>query len=179
MNLNYFQFLARLSRFLLRVKKKLLITLISRYDSNCTYVIFRLKGVIEPNRVLKPEDLNFAQNRNWRPQIGMAPSTEKASLSNAGQCIFFFKLFPFSFLSFINYSATLILGHRMLDHYNRNYSHNSDYHSSSGRGRGAYAKVPPPMSVPPFSQFNQTENNFRHTYGYSTVRYNSQQASYR
>lgn len=48
-----------------------------------TYSFFRCV-CREPPRVLKPQDLSPAQNREWRPQIGMAPATQRASLGTAG-----------------------------------------------------------------------------------------------
>ncbi|KAJ9576834.1 hypothetical protein L9F63_006608, partial [Diploptera punctata] len=55
-----------------------------KYDDNFIFPAKRLKGAREPPRVLKPQDLTPNQNRSWRPQIGMAPATQRASLSDAG-----------------------------------------------------------------------------------------------
>ncbi|XP_047536789.1 5'-3' exoribonuclease 2 homolog isoform X2 [Vanessa atalanta] len=44
----------------------------------------RLRGAVEPVRVLKPGNLSHEQNRNWRPQIGMVRSSSQASLEAAG-----------------------------------------------------------------------------------------------
>ena len=55
------------------------------FSSNYYSLNLRLKGVVEPQRVLKPGDLSFEQNRQWRPQIGMVPSTKKAFVTDAGK----------------------------------------------------------------------------------------------
>lgn len=44
----------------------------------------RLSGAKEPQRVLKPGDLSPESNRNWKPQIGMAPATQRANITTAG-----------------------------------------------------------------------------------------------
>ncbi|XP_049959771.1 5'-3' exoribonuclease 2 homolog [Schistocerca serialis cubense] len=65
-----------------------------KYADTFIFPAKRLKGAREPPRVLKPQDLNAHDSRNWRPQIGMSPATQRASLGAAG--------------------------HRMLGHYNQN-----------------------------------------------------------
>ncbi|PNF18929.1 hypothetical protein B7P43_G15788, partial [Cryptotermes secundus] len=55
-----------------------------KYDDTFIFPAVRLKGAREPPRVLKPQDLSPSQNRRWRPQIGMAPATQRASLGDAG-----------------------------------------------------------------------------------------------
>ena len=49
-----------------------------------------MKGAREPPRVLKPQDFD-QMNRNtgntWKPQIGFTPSTQVATLSEAGRRI--------------------------------------------------------------------------------------------
>ncbi|XP_061384389.1 5'-3' exoribonuclease 2 homolog isoform X2 [Danaus plexippus] len=44
----------------------------------------RLRGAVDPPRVLKPGNLSHQENRNWRPQIGMVRSHTVASLEVAG-----------------------------------------------------------------------------------------------
>ncbi|CAB3249524.1 unnamed protein product [Arctia plantaginis] len=45
----------------------------------------RLFGAVEPPRVLKPGNLSHEENRNWRPQIGMARSNTIATMEAAGR----------------------------------------------------------------------------------------------
>ncbi|KAG8232557.1 hypothetical protein J437_LFUL013043 [Ladona fulva] len=54
------------------------------YPESFQFPAVRLKGAVDPPRVLKPGDLNPAENANWRPQIGMVPSTQRAYLGNPG-----------------------------------------------------------------------------------------------
>nr|KAF7439012.1 hypothetical protein H0235_001403 [Vespula pensylvanica] len=58
-----------------------------KYNSNFIFPTKKLKGVIEPAKVLKPQDfeqMNRNNGNQWRPQIGFTPSTRFASLSEAG-----------------------------------------------------------------------------------------------
>lgn len=55
-----------------------------KYEDTFVFPAVRLKGAREPPRVLKPQDLSPSQNRGWRPQIGMAPATQRASLGESG-----------------------------------------------------------------------------------------------
>ncbi|XP_046401414.1 5'-3' exoribonuclease 2 homolog isoform X2 [Ischnura elegans] len=55
-----------------------------KYPDSYIFPAKRLSGALEPPRVLKPGDLSPADNRNWRPQIGMAPSSQRAYLGGAG-----------------------------------------------------------------------------------------------
>ncbi|XP_075222550.1 5'-3' exoribonuclease 2 Rat1 isoform X2 [Lycorma delicatula] len=55
-----------------------------KYPESYIFKAVKLKGAKEPPRVLKPEDLNKSDSRNWRPQIGMAPATQRASLGGPG-----------------------------------------------------------------------------------------------
>lgn len=55
-----------------------------KYGDDFVFPAKRLPGANEPARVLKPGDLTPEQNRNWRPQIGMAPRRHIASLSDSG-----------------------------------------------------------------------------------------------
>ncbi|XP_043525618.1 5'-3' exoribonuclease 2 homolog isoform X2 [Frieseomelitta varia] len=61
-----------------------------KYNSNFIFPARKLKGAREPPRVLKPQDFD-QMNRNtgntWKPQIGFTPSTQVASLSEAGRRI--------------------------------------------------------------------------------------------
>lgn len=45
-----------------------------KYPNGFVFEAIRLKGAKNPDRVLKPGDLNPQEHRNWRPQIGMVPS---------------------------------------------------------------------------------------------------------
>ncbi|XP_026478620.1 5'-3' exoribonuclease 2 homolog [Ctenocephalides felis] len=54
------------------------------YEEGYIFPARRLEGAIDPPRVLKPSDLSAAESRNWRPQIGMAPSQTRAYLGQAG-----------------------------------------------------------------------------------------------
>ncbi|KDR24133.1 5'-3' exoribonuclease 2-like protein [Zootermopsis nevadensis] len=55
-----------------------------KYEDSFVFPARRLKGARDPPRVLKPQDLSPSQNRGWKPQIGMAPATQRASLGEAG-----------------------------------------------------------------------------------------------
>ncbi|XP_060826692.1 5'-3' exoribonuclease 2 homolog [Bombus pascuorum] len=61
-----------------------------KYSSNFIFPARKLKGVREPPRVLKPQDFD-QMNRNtgntWKPQIGFTPSTQVATLNDAGRRI--------------------------------------------------------------------------------------------
>ncbi|CAK9813610.1 5'-3' exoribonuclease 2 [Anthophora quadrimaculata] len=61
-----------------------------KYSSNFIFPAKVLKGAKEPPRVLKPQDFE-RMNRNtgntWKPQIGFTPSTQVASLNEAGRRI--------------------------------------------------------------------------------------------
>lgn len=61
-----------------------------KYSSNFIFPAKKLKGVREPPKVLKPQDFD-QMNRNtgntWKPQIGFTPSTQIASLTEAGKRI--------------------------------------------------------------------------------------------
>lgn len=48
-----------------------------KYPRGFVFPAKRLKGAKEPIRVLKPQDLDGPSSRNWRPQIGMAPATQR------------------------------------------------------------------------------------------------------
>ncbi|RZC39206.1 5'-3' exoribonuclease 2 like [Asbolus verrucosus] len=55
-----------------------------KYSRGFIFPAKKLKGAIDPARVLKPADLDPEASRNWRPQIGMVPSTTRATLGEAG-----------------------------------------------------------------------------------------------
>ncbi|XP_076360211.1 5'-3' exoribonuclease 2 Rat1 isoform X3 [Tachypleus tridentatus] len=55
------------------------------YPDNFIFPARRLKGAKDPSRVLKPGDLSHGDNRHWRPQIGMAPARQRASLGASGK----------------------------------------------------------------------------------------------
>ncbi|KAH6926920.1 hypothetical protein HPB50_023536 [Hyalomma asiaticum] len=55
-----------------------------KYADDFVFPAVRLDGAKEPQRVLKPGDLSQEESRNWRPQIGMAPRRQIASLGNSG-----------------------------------------------------------------------------------------------
>lgn len=55
-----------------------------QYDEDFIFPATRLQGALEPPRVLKPGDLSYQENRNWKPQIGMVRSNTIASLEAAG-----------------------------------------------------------------------------------------------
>lgn len=55
-----------------------------QYGSDFVFKAERLPGAKDPDRVLKPGDLTPDQNRNWRPQLGMAPRRQMASLGDSG-----------------------------------------------------------------------------------------------
>ncbi|XP_017757623.1 PREDICTED: 5'-3' exoribonuclease 2 homolog [Eufriesea mexicana] len=61
-----------------------------KYSSNFIFPARKLKGAREPPRVLKPQDfdeINRTTGNTWKPQIGFTPSTQEASLSEAGRRI--------------------------------------------------------------------------------------------
>ncbi|XP_072390493.1 5'-3' exoribonuclease 2 homolog [Diabrotica undecimpunctata] len=55
-----------------------------KYDKGFIFPAKRLEGAKDPPTVLKPGDLSREDNRNWRPQIGMARSNTRASLDVSG-----------------------------------------------------------------------------------------------
>ncbi|KAF5297104.1 hypothetical protein FQA39_LY02684 [Lamprigera yunnana] len=55
-----------------------------KYNPGFIFPAIKLKGAISPQRVLKPQDLDNAASRNWKPTIGMAPSTVRATIGGAG-----------------------------------------------------------------------------------------------
>lgn len=48
-----------------------------KYPKGFVFPAKRLKGAKEPLRVLKPLDFDNGGGRNWRPIIGMVPSTTR------------------------------------------------------------------------------------------------------
>lgn len=48
-----------------------------KYPRGFVFPARRLKGAKEPLRVLKPQDFEERGGQNWRPIIGMAPSTTR------------------------------------------------------------------------------------------------------
>ncbi|RZF36370.1 hypothetical protein LSTR_LSTR002966 [Laodelphax striatellus] len=54
------------------------------YPDSYIFKASRLSGAKEPPRVLKPDDMPVQDRNNWRPQIGMVPSRQQASLGRAG-----------------------------------------------------------------------------------------------
>lgn len=48
-----------------------------KYPKGFVFPAIKLKGAKSPSRVLKPEDLEDSGFKNWRPQIGMAPSNTR------------------------------------------------------------------------------------------------------
>lgn len=56
-----------------------------QYPKGFVFPSVKLKGAKMPLKVLKPQDLDPEANRNWRPIIGMAPSTVRASLGTPGR----------------------------------------------------------------------------------------------
>lgn len=84
-----------------------------KFNKGFIFPARRLKGAKDPVRVLKPGDLDEEGSRNWRPQIGMAPATQRAFLGTSG--------------------------HRMLNHYtpnhygdNPNQFRRNDYQQNGG-----------------------------------------------
>lgn len=71
-----------------------------KYKDGFIFPAKKLKGAKEPSRVLKPEDFNPQQNRNWRPQIGMAPATKRfvfiATIANNSEIFTYFISDPVS-----------------------------------------------------------------------------------
>ncbi|XP_022908631.2 5'-3' exoribonuclease 2 homolog [Onthophagus taurus] len=55
-----------------------------KYNKEYIFPARKLKGAKTPPRVLKPQGMDDEGHRNWRPQIGMAPSTTRASLGRPG-----------------------------------------------------------------------------------------------
>uniref|UniRef100_A0A1Y1MVA7 5'-3' exoribonuclease n=1 Tax=Photinus pyralis TaxID=7054 RepID=A0A1Y1MVA7_PHOPY len=55
-----------------------------KYPVGYIFQACRLKGAKPPQNVLKPQDLDAEASRNWRPMIGMAPSTVRATIGNVG-----------------------------------------------------------------------------------------------
>ncbi|XP_044731123.1 5'-3' exoribonuclease 2 homolog [Chrysoperla carnea] len=91
-----------------------------KYPEGFIFPAIRMKGAKEPPRVLKPGDLDEAASKAWRPQIGMAQATQRASLSDSG--------------------------HRMLGHYGQSRQQDSRGQGGQG-GQGQYGAVPPPASL--------------------------------
>ncbi|OQR70814.1 5'-3' exoribonuclease 2-like [Tropilaelaps mercedesae] len=54
------------------------------YADDYIYPAIRLKGAKDPERVLRPEELVDSQPRQWRPQIGMARTNQRAQLDPSG-----------------------------------------------------------------------------------------------
>lgn len=54
-----------------------------KYGDDFIFPASRLRGAVEPPRVLKPGD-HQPGHASWKPQIGMAPSRHQASLMDAG-----------------------------------------------------------------------------------------------
>ncbi|XP_018497047.1 5'-3' exoribonuclease 2 homolog [Galendromus occidentalis] len=54
------------------------------FEPDFIYPATKLPGAIEPEKVLRPEDLVGDQSRQWRPQVGMARNTQRASLGASG-----------------------------------------------------------------------------------------------
>lgn len=54
------------------------------YSKGHVFPAKKLKGAKDPLRVLKPGDLDQESNNHWRPQIGMAPATQRAYLGQPG-----------------------------------------------------------------------------------------------
>lgn len=84
-----------------------------KYPKGFVFPAIKLEGAKTAPKVLKPKDLDPQQNKNWRPQVGMAPATQRAYLGQSG--------------------------HRMVDHYNRdaNYS-NSNLNSQRNNYNQGY-----------------------------------------
>ncbi|XP_018324321.1 5'-3' exoribonuclease 2 homolog isoform X2 [Agrilus planipennis] len=55
-----------------------------KYPRGFIFPAKALKGAQPPARVLKPQDLDAANSRNWRPTIGMVPSNKSVTLDSAG-----------------------------------------------------------------------------------------------
>lgn len=55
-----------------------------KYADDFVFPSKRLPGAKDPPTVLKPGDLSEQASRNWRPQLGMAPRRQIASLGDAG-----------------------------------------------------------------------------------------------
>ncbi|GLV43464.1 Rat1 5'-3' exoribonuclease [Carabus blaptoides fortunei] len=91
------------------------------YPEGFIFPAKRLPGVKPPARVLKPGDLTPEANRNWRPQVGMAPATQRANLGNAG--------------------------FRMLGHHTpiQPYGQNSYNSGAQSHAAGQYSAVAPPQ----------------------------------
>lgn len=47
------------------------------YTAGFIFPATKLKGAVDPMRVLKPGDLDEEASRKWRPIIGMVPSTTR------------------------------------------------------------------------------------------------------
>lgn len=88
-----------------------------KYGEDYVFPATRLRGAVEPPRVLKPGD-EHQGHRSWKPQIGMAPARHQASLMDAG--------------------------HRMLGHHVPRGGRGGG--GGGGGGGGHYSSVPPPMS---------------------------------
>uniref|UniRef100_A0A2R5LC27 5'-3' exoribonuclease n=1 Tax=Ornithodoros turicata TaxID=34597 RepID=A0A2R5LC27_9ACAR len=56
-----------------------------KYVDDFVFPSKRLPGAKDPMPTLKPEDLSNEASRNWRPQLGMAPRRQIASLGDAGR----------------------------------------------------------------------------------------------
>ncbi|XP_037086044.1 5'-3' exoribonuclease 2-like [Pollicipes pollicipes] len=55
-----------------------------QFPQSFVFPAVKLPGATSPPRVLKPQDLDRAASRRWRPQIGMVRSNTVASLGRAG-----------------------------------------------------------------------------------------------
>lgn len=56
-----------------------------QYSEDFVFPAAKLKGAEMPLRVLKPQDLDRNASKNWRPTIGMVPSTNRATMAPAGR----------------------------------------------------------------------------------------------
>ncbi|VVC35428.1 Hypothetical protein CINCED_3A013490 [Cinara cedri] len=55
-----------------------------KYGDNHIYESVRLNGVIEPPRVLRPDNMSAEQSNSWRPMIGMTHSNKRGRLDSSG-----------------------------------------------------------------------------------------------
>uniref|UniRef100_A0A6M2DFT6 5'-3' exoribonuclease n=1 Tax=Xenopsylla cheopis TaxID=163159 RepID=A0A6M2DFT6_XENCH len=136
------------------------------YEEGYVFPARRLRGAVDPVRVLKPSDLSQEDNRNWRPQIGMAPSDTRAYLGQPG--------------------------HRMINHYtprdqsnftppprdDRNYSNNNSGRSYNQAGRQHYNNHSGGSRDSYQSYDNQYNSGSRHQ-GYNHNRGGNYRGSYK
>ncbi|XP_050434790.1 5'-3' exoribonuclease 2 homolog isoform X2 [Adelges cooleyi] len=138
------------------------------YGDDYVYEANRLKGVVEPPRVLKPKHMSEENSRSWRPRIGMTQPYQRGRLD--------------------------VSGHRTLSHYvprnpgqynavpppqrfsSRNNSWQPDYNNSRrpNHNQGYNSQQ---LNQNNYSQNNFNSNNYRNNTNFPNKKYNHSSTS--